>query len=317
MTAGPGTSNRASAAATKRIKVEASGIAYPLRRLRFPGRLSGAATDHGEPQVHQCRYRKGEEQAVIVEALDKRWIRERSTVEAGGGGGFEETRKDEGHADEHGHNRPPVPAVSVRVAAVHLVELGEVELPPAHDPVVYDHHGPDGPEEAAVANEPGEDVGAGGFEDQPGKREHADHGGDDATCPERYVLGRQVREVERRRDHVRRHVSGDLGNCDDEHGEDKQGGDIASKSRYEGDGVPDRLIEDDDGRRGDRDPDKGEGRHREREAKDLADDLRALSLRVAGKVRNVEGEGDPVTHVRREAGPEERPERCVALLEFG
>ena len=37
--------------------------------------------------------------------------------------------------------------------------------------------------------------------------------------------------------------------------------------RDELDGVPDRLAEDHDGRRRDRDPDKREGRHREREAR--------------------------------------------------
>src|SRR5215203_815821 len=276
MTAGPGTSNRTSAAATKRTGVERSGILYVAS-----GSRTGSAAR--PPIMESPRY----------------------------------TSDDEGHADEDGHYCPPVPPIRVRVAAVHLVEFGEVELSSAHDPVVNYHHGPDGPEEAAVANEPGEDVGAGGLEDQPGKREHTDYGGDHATCPERDVLGRQVREIEGGRDHVSRHVRRDLGYRDYEHGEDKQGGDIAGKSRDEGDRGPDRLVEDDDGRRRDRDPDKGEGRHRERESKGLPDDLRALGLRVAGEVRNVEGERDPVTYVRREAGPEERPERCVALLEFG
>ena len=96
------------------------------------------------------------------------------------------------------------------------------------------------------------------------------------------------------------------------------GRNVPSEPRNEHHGVPDRLAEDHDGRRRHRDADEGEGRHRQREAEGLPEDLRALGFRVAGEVGDVEGERDPVPHVRREAWPEERPERalsCCSLAE--
>ena len=37
---------------------------------------------------------------------------------------------------------------------------------------------------------------------------------------------------------------------------------------------------------------------------------------VAGEVGDVERQRDPVPHVRGQGRPEERPERCVALLQL-
>src|SRR5918998_6082859 len=287
-----------------------------LRRLGFAGRFGGAAPDHGERQVGQAGHAEGEEQAVVVQALDKRGVREHAG-KVGGGRCLQKAGDDRYHADEHGRYRAPVPAARVRVLAVHLVELGQVELPAAYDPVVHDHHRPDGPEEAAVADEPGKDVGADGLEDQPGKKNHADDGGDDAAGPERDIPGRQVREVERGRDHVRGHVRGYLGYRDNEHGEDEEKRDTAREPRDENDRVPDSFPEDHDGRRRDRDPDKRKGRHGERKPEGLPDNLGALGLRVAGEVRDVEGERYPVPHVRRQGREEQRPERGIALLELG
>src|SRR4028119_826146 len=58
--------------------------------------------------------------------------------------------------------------------------------------------------------------------------------------------------------------------------------------RGEHDRVPDSPAEDDHGRRRHRDPDKGEGRHGEREPYGLPDDLGALALGAARTVRDVE-----------------------------
>src|SRR5918992_575580 len=144
---------------TKRTRVDTSGIGDTLRRLRFAGRFCGAAPDHGERHVRDGGNAEGEEQAVVVEALDKRRVLEHAS-ETGGRGSLEKAWQDRDHPDKYSRYRTPVPAVRVRVAAVQLVELGEVELPPAQDPVVRDHDGCNSTEEAAIAHEPREDVGA-------------------------------------------------------------------------------------------------------------------------------------------------------------
>src|SRR5215207_2495803 len=253
-------SNSANAAARKSPNVDASGTDNPLCRLRLPAHLRGEAGDHVQQQVGQPRDEEREEQAVVVEALYKGRILEDAS-EFRGRGGLQEAWKDRDHTDKHRSYGPPVPAAGVGVAAVELVELDQVELTAAHYPVVRDHDGPDGAEEAPVADQPGEDVGADAVEEHPGKRDDTEDRGDDPPSPERDVPGRQVREVERRGDHVRGHVRRDLGYHDDDHGEDQDHGEIAGEPGYELYRVPDRLAEDDDGRRRHRDADEAEGRH--------------------------------------------------------
>src|SRR5215212_10470975 len=177
-------SSSASAAATKSPNVVASGIGSLLRGLRLPARLRGEAGDHVQEQIREPRDEEGEEQAVVVEPLDKRRVLE-DAGEAGGGSGLYEAGQHGDNADEDGDYGPPVPAAGVAVAAVVLVEVREVELAAPDDPVVHDHHRSDGPEEAAVAHEPGKDVRPGGLEEHPGERQDADDGGDDATRAER------------------------------------------------------------------------------------------------------------------------------------
>src|SRR5918998_4430229 len=296
-----------------------SGIRRSLCRLRlparFPRRLGGAAGREGEDQVRDARDQEGEEQAVVVEALDEGRVPE-DAGEARGRGGLEEAGEDGTDADDYGGYGPPVPAARVGVAAVVLVEVREVEMPLAQDPVVDDHPGPDGPEQAPVAHQPREAVGPDVVEEHPRERHDAEQRRDEPAHPERDVLRRQVREVERGRDHVRRHVRRDLGYRDDEHGEDEQPRDAAGELRDELDGVPDSLPEDDDRRRRDRDAYEAEGGHRQRETYGLPDDLRALALGVAGEVRDVQRERDPVADVRRQRGPEDRPERRLPLLQL-
>ena len=66
-----------------------------------------------------------------------------------------------------------------------------------------------------------------------------------------------------------------------------------------------------DRRRGHGDADEREAGHRQRHRDALADDLRALVLRVAGEVGDVHRQRDPVADVGREAGAEQRPEALV------
>src|SRR5919112_5879362 len=50
--------------------------AYLSGRLGFADRFGGPATDHGERQVRDGGDAEGEEQAVVVQALDERGVRE-------------------------------------------------------------------------------------------------------------------------------------------------------------------------------------------------------------------------------------------------
>jgi hypothetical protein len=115
---------------------------------------------------------------------------------------------------------------------------------------------------------------------------------------------------------VRGHVRGDLGEHDDYHGDDQDDGEVDAELGDEHHGVPDRLAEDYHRGRSHCDPNKAEGRHREREAQGLSEDLRALAFCVASEVRYVERERDPVTNVGRQRGPEERPEGGLPLLQL-
>src|ERR687894_135243 len=124
-----------------------------LGGLRFAARLGGEAWDRAEQQVHQPRDEEREEQAVVVEALDEGRVLE-DAGEARGRGGLEEAGEDGADADDYGGYGPPVPAARVGVAAVVLVEVREVAVPLAQDPVVDDPHGPDGSEQAPVAHQP-------------------------------------------------------------------------------------------------------------------------------------------------------------------
>src|SRR5215204_283612 len=306
--------SNAGAATTKSMNEGVSGtgslLSGPFRHFR-----GLAAADYRERQVSQPRDEEGKEQAVVVETLDKGGVLEDS-LETWGRGGLEESRQDGDHADKDRYYRPPVPAAGVGVAAIPFVEVGQFEPPAAQNPVVCDHDGRDRPEQAPVADEPGEDVGADVLEENPGEGDDAQDRGDDTAGAERDVLRCQVGEVERGGDHVRSHVRRDLGDHYDDHGEDQSGGKITGDPRDHLHRVPDGLAEDHDGGRGDRDPDNAEGRHRYGEPQSLSDDLRLLALGVAGKVRDVEGERDPIPHVRRQGRPEKRPERCVALLQL-
>src|ERR687895_1894171 len=99
MTAGPGTSNNTSAAATKRAYVEASGISYTLRRLRFAGRFCGATADHGERQVSNGGDAESKEQTVVIEALDEGGVVE-DTGEIRGGSRLDEAGDHGDHPDK-------------------------------------------------------------------------------------------------------------------------------------------------------------------------------------------------------------------------
>src|SRR3712207_856643 len=140
--------------------IDASGTSNSLRGLWLPARLRGEAGDHVQEQVRQPRDEEGEEQAVVVEAFYKGRVFE-DAGEARGRGGLQETGQDRYHPDKHSRYGSPVPAAGVGVAALVLVEVGQAELAAAQDPVVRDHDGPDGPEEAPVADQPGEDVRSG------------------------------------------------------------------------------------------------------------------------------------------------------------
>src|ERR671917_1959509 len=118
-----------------------------LRGLRLPARLGGEAGDRAQEQVRQPRDEEREEQAVVVEPLDKGRVLE-DAGEAGGSGCLEETGEDRDHPDEHRGYGPPVPAAGVGVEPIVLVEVGQAELAVADDPVVRDHDRPDRPEEA-------------------------------------------------------------------------------------------------------------------------------------------------------------------------
>src|SRR5215204_2889348 len=117
-----------------------------LRRLGFAGWFGGAATDHGQSQVHQPRHGKRQEQAVIVEALYECGIREGPPVQAGGRRRLDKTWNNNDHADQYRDYGPPIPSARIGVTAVQLVQIGELESSAAKYPVVYDHDGPDGPE---------------------------------------------------------------------------------------------------------------------------------------------------------------------------
>src|ERR671910_905596 len=168
-------SSSASAAATKRANVDASGIGYILRDFRLPARLRGEARDHVQEQVRQPRDEEREEQAVVVEPLDEGRVLEDAS-EARGRGGLEEPGQDGADADQDRSYGPPVPTAGVGVAALVLVEVGQAELAAAQDPVVRDHDRPDRPEEAPVAHQPGEDVRPGAVVEYPGERDYADDG---------------------------------------------------------------------------------------------------------------------------------------------
>ena len=90
----------------------------------------------------------------------------------------------------------------------------------------------------------------------------------------------------------------------------------AADARDQHDRIPDRLAEDHDRRARHRHAEKRKRRHRRRQAERLAERLRALALRVAREVGNVQAERRPVADVRGQRRGEQRPERRAALLQL-
>mmetsp|Transcript_23671 Transcript_23671/g.51938 ORF Transcript_23671/g.51938 Transcript_23671/m.51938 type:complete len:234 (-) Transcript_23671:1059-1760(-) len=87
------------------------------------------------------------------------------------------------HAQHHGHQGGRVPAILVPVlSALPLgVEGVHVECTLAHQPVVRHHDADDGPQQGAVAHQPGVDEAGAGGDQLPGHDDEADGGCDEAA----------------------------------------------------------------------------------------------------------------------------------------
>ncbi len=87
------------------------------------------------------------------------------------------------------------------------VEIFHIERGFADEEVIGNHHAGDGAEQAGVADEPAENVGAEIAQQFPGHHEDADDAGDEAAGAERDQARIEVGEIVRGRDDV----SGDVG----------------------------------------------------------------------------------------------------------
>src|SRR5882757_228439 len=101
-------------------------------------------------------------------------------------------------ASDEGDDGTPVPAAVVPVAAARAVQVGEVELGPAQDPVVGDEDARDRAEQTADQAEPGEDVALRVGVEPPREDQYAEDAGDEGAGPETDLPGRDVGEVEGR-----------------------------------------------------------------------------------------------------------------------
>ena len=112
-------------------------------------------------------------------------------------------------------------AVGETILAVGLVKRGEIQLRAAKDEVVGDQDAADRSEQRAVADEPGENVAARIGDQFPRHHQHADDAGDQPAHAEGNLARREMREIIRRADDVRRDVRRQRGDAEREHRDDQ------------------------------------------------------------------------------------------------
>src|SRR5947209_4738982 len=184
----------------------------------------------------------------------------------------------------------------------------------AYHEIIADEHAGNGPEKSGVSHQPAEDVAAVIGHQLPRLHSDADEAVDEAADTKTDAARREIGEIVGGGNHVGGHVDVEGGHQQSEHRDDDGHG--IAETRENRDRIPQRLTEDDERGGSDGDADEGVEGHRGGKPESLADDLVALTARVASEIGDVQRDGGPEANYageRRNEEAEEFPEG----LKFG